>query len=264
MSVAYPATIPLPVADLSVAVTTGLSRFRAESGRIRQSGAVGKVQFAGALAWDLLEAEYSSFTSWWRDSLEAGTLPFELPMDTGGGVLTHVVQMIGLPTFTNKIKGKTARVDIVITDRPNNVSSAWTNNYNTIPALWPTGFIPAPNQAIKDTPAQAFYATSLPPTAASPFVERGRLVNLSFVFRPSELNYFLAWFQACLLFGRKSFIADFPGYGSLEYLLIEDPQIGSIGYNYTCSLTCQSRQSTGTRPGATGWGFNWGNDWGGP
>lgn len=263
MSVAYPANVPVPSADLSLQIATGLMRFRSESGRVRTAGGSGSFQFSGTFAWDLLESEYLLFLAWWRDSLKAGTLPFDLPIDTGGGILNHTVQMVTVPSFTNKIKGKLASAGIVITNRPDNVSASWHTAYNSIPALWPTGYVPGPNQSLQETLVKTFYATSLPPSAASPMTDRGTQVKLTFTFRPSELNYFLSWFKVCLLFGRKSFIASFADYLDQEYILLDDLQINTVGYNYSCSMTCLRRASSGTRPGNVGWGFNWGNDWGG-
>ena len=260
---AYPSTLPIPLSSFGASFQTGVTRTKFASGRHTVVGTSGKVLFDVDFTFTFSPEERDEFVAWWNTTLKYGQEPFDLTMDTGAGDLVHTVQAVGTYREVVNVDSSTIVLGAKILNRPTNLTDEWAETYNTLPAQWPSEWLPGPDAGFYSQPAQMFESTSGVSTSRAFLAPRGDNVKLSFVLSKEQLNYFLKWFEYCVLFGRKPFVADFPVIGQRLFSFADEPTLRLSGMFYTLTLPVRACYFNGKYSVMTGWGVNWGESWGG-
>lgn len=91
----YPAGFPNPDTDLSIRTLAPVDRTEMASGLARQQARFSTAQKTFQLGLTLLNAQQEAFETWWAEDLAMGTLWFDMPFVTTGGIVNVKVRFIG-------------------------------------------------------------------------------------------------------------------------------------------------------------------------
>lgn len=225
-----------PTVSLTLKAESGYEFSESESKVLRVAGTSGKAIFSGTLVWDIVDSEWSTFTTWW-ESISKGVDAFDLSFCTGAVSRTHSCQAVSVYTIVRDTGVRRVSLPVVVLDRPTGLASGWDSTIYGPPAAFPSALAPMPQWGFNQEEAALFLATNGVASASRPVATRGVGLKLSWqALSGAAFDVLVAWWGDTLATGRRKFTITLPGEGSFLCRLQADPSFTVDGADFKASM----------------------------